>query len=187
MRTQSHNSALILLCLFYISSDAVALRGGNDSQDVGTILLQTGVRMHLGLRVNKSALDDASCFDVAPPPHWEFATCEGQLLRTKNCGKRIAGLIKDGYCNKTCGVCGTTVEQQFEVIPQAPSIKELPMLPQPKPTPTTWQSVLFNARERRWDIVAFMSALLVNVTFIACIVGGLTDITPMETEGNWKL
>merc|ERR1712166_69645 len=50
----------------------------------------------------------AKCTDLAPPKadKWKNPTCALQLSKTKNCAARKAGTMKDGYCSKTCGVCG---------------------------------------------------------------------------------
>merc|ERR1712166_1707817 len=51
----------------------------------------------------------AKCSDREPPKdqEWKFPTCALQLSKIpENCAKRRSGALKDGFCSKTCGVCG---------------------------------------------------------------------------------
>ena len=65
---------------------------------VGTVTAGQG-----GLR--KRALSPA-CTDVQPPKTWKHSTCAAQLAHTDNCRFRREGVNTDGFCAKTCGVCG---------------------------------------------------------------------------------
>lgn len=90
--------ALVSTIIAWLAEIVIGRTAAEFSNNTKSLYAQTPMEAKPSRRLTE-------CLDISPPSWHYLHTCDAQLKKSKKCEYRRNGLLDDGICAKTCGVC----------------------------------------------------------------------------------